>query len=292
MSPLTPAVPGRPATAWHSTLLLSNSGQLCSQRAFELTMPTQSFLPDVASCEDTNSRMLHAHSTTASSTHATRVMALSQSHMMQVRDKQGEHRMHIACHTGTSTAIYNITLEKNARSRAAEEAVCSAAVLSIAAFHCGVAPAEIPDWPSLPGTTAIDSVQRSTEDLGDPVQALLHGRVQCVEISGPPGDRTAVVDAPRAGACILPGSFNPLHDGHKCDLQGLHCSGEMRRAPRSNDSINNIWHLHCLLVICMSDRSLWLVAGNDVSQRVQNHGQLSGVVTADDHVHASMSLWT
>jgi hypothetical protein len=45
-----------------------------------------------------------------------------------------------------------------------------------------------------------------------PLQELLAGRVRCVEYSG----GHVFVDAPRGpGRVYLPGSFNPLHEGHK-----------------------------------------------------------------------------
>lgn len=45
-----------------------------------------------------------------------------------------------------------------------------------------------------------------------PLQDLLAGRVRCVEFSG----GCVYVDAPRGrGRVYLPGSFNPLHEGHK-----------------------------------------------------------------------------
>lgn len=47
------------------------------------------------------------------------------------------------------------------------------------------------------------------------LQDLLNGRVSCVEFSG----GNVYVDAPRRGRIYLPGSFNPLHDGHKELLQ-------------------------------------------------------------------------
>ena len=50
------------------------------------------------------------------------------------------------------------------------------------------------------------------EELGDPLQALLAGRARVVEFSG----GRVFVDAPRAGRLYLSGSFNPLHDGHRC----------------------------------------------------------------------------
>lgn len=45
----------------------------------------------------------------------------------------------------------------------------------------------------------------------DPLEELLSGRVSCVEFSG----GRVFVDAPRPGRVYLPGSFNPLHDGHR-----------------------------------------------------------------------------
>lgn len=41
---------------------------------------------------------------------------------------------------------------------------------------------------------------------------LLEGRVRSVEYSG----GQVIVDAPRRGRVYLPGSFNPLHEGHRC----------------------------------------------------------------------------
>jgi hypothetical protein len=47
------------------------------------------------------------------------------------------------------------------------------------------------------------------------LQQLLAGRVQCVEYSG----GNVYIDAPRGrNRVYLPGSFNPLHEGHKAML--------------------------------------------------------------------------
>lgn len=140
---------------------------------------------------------------------------------LQGKEKRGDHRIHIACHTGMSTATYDVTLEKNARTRAEEETVCSNAVLSVAAFHSGVAVTEIPAWPNLLHTTGADVVKEGSVDCIDPIQALLDGHIRCVEFSGSPDDRHVVLDAPRRGALILPGSFNPLHAGHRYGISSI-----------------------------------------------------------------------
>lgn len=54
-------------------------------------------------------------------------------------------------------------------------------------------------------------LQETEQSLGDPLAALAEGRVKSVEISG----GHVVCDAPRRGRVYLPGSFNPLHDGHR-----------------------------------------------------------------------------
>lgn len=50
-------------------------------------------------------------------------------------------------------------------------------------------------------------------ERGEPLREMLTGKIRTVEYSG----GQVVRDAPRAGRVYLPGSFNPLHDGHKCD---------------------------------------------------------------------------
>ncbi len=44
-----------------------------------------------------------------------------------------------------------------------------------------------------------------------PLAELLAGNVRCVELSG----GRALLDMPRPGRIYLPGSFNPLHAGHR-----------------------------------------------------------------------------
>ncbi len=64
-----------------------------------------------------------------------------------------------------------------------------------------------------PHTEEGDSVcWQETEDAApEPLQALLDGKLRAVEFAG----GQVVVDAPRRRRVYLPGSFNPLHDGHR-----------------------------------------------------------------------------
>lgn len=50
--------------------------------------------------------------------------------------------------------------------------------------------------------------------MGDPLEDMVAGKIRTVEFSG----GQVVLDAPRAGRVYLSGSYNPLHDGHRCDV--------------------------------------------------------------------------
>ena len=72
--------------------------------------------------------------------------------------------------------------------------------------------------------------QETEQSIGNPLVELLAGRVRSVEYSG----GQVIVDAPRRGRVYLPGSFNPLHEGHRC-ARGLgsrrHRKGVTARNP-------------------------------------------------------------
>ena len=129
------------------------------------------------------------------------------------RWKRGEHRAWAAVHDGTRTRVAGLNLEKGARDRAAEDAEASVLALTLLADASGV-PC------GLAAGAAGERVPEDVSDLGDPLRALVEGRAECVEVQpGPPGapPRT-LVDAPRRGRVVLPGSFNPVHAGHEALL--------------------------------------------------------------------------
>ncbi|KAK9839540.1 hypothetical protein WJX81_008400 [Elliptochloris bilobata] len=137
------------------------------------------------------------------------------------RPKQGEHKVCVATHDGLSTRYWSLRLAKGARDRAGEDVVASRMALHALAGACGGtlypgAPgvpldAALGLLPAARGAAEPESVQESMEEVGDPLQALLAGRACMVEFSG----GHVFVDAPRGGRLYLPGSFNPLHDGHR-----------------------------------------------------------------------------
>ncbi|GIL49814.1 hypothetical protein Vafri_6129 [Volvox africanus] len=78
------------------------------------------------------------------------------------------------------------------------------------AFTTAVPAARTPG-PSVVPSPPYDTLHDVWSAAEDPVQRLLRGEVRCVEFCG----REVVVDSPRRGRVYLPGSFNPLHAGHR-----------------------------------------------------------------------------
>lgn len=100
-------------------------------------------------------------------------------------------------------AHYTLRLEKGARTRGEEEDACSLLLIHALALACGVIPGFT--LPLLPG----DEMHHEG-DLS-PLTDLLQGRARHILVSQ---DGRALADAAVTGG-VLPGSFNPLHEGHR-----------------------------------------------------------------------------
>jgi len=120
------------------------------------------------------------------------------------RPKRGEHRFHVATASGRHPLAWSLTLTKGARDRAEEEAVVDAVLLNALAESAGIA--ERMSVPLLPG----EELHRESQPAGGFLDALLGGAwaAVCQEEDG-----RWRADAPPPQA-VLPGSFNPLHEGH------------------------------------------------------------------------------
>lgn len=120
------------------------------------------------------------------------------------RTKRGEHRAYIATWDDAGVTTDAVTLEKGLRERAGEEDVVSRLVISALARACNV-DAEI--------DLRLASSERLTTETArhdDPIQRLLDGNARWVTVH-PDGAMAVDADPPQA---LLPGSFNPLHQGH------------------------------------------------------------------------------
>lgn len=119
------------------------------------------------------------------------------------RPKRGPHRLHIALQTASLTAAWHLRLLKDRRSRAEEERLAGRLLLNIVAEACQVA--ERLSLDLLEG----EQIEASRVEAPPAWQELLLGRSETVRIG--PGD-----ESPKA---VLPGAFNPLHDGHRRMMQ-------------------------------------------------------------------------
>jgi hypothetical protein len=120
------------------------------------------------------------------------------------RPKRGDHRFHLAVDTGLSVTTHSLTLTKEAREREGEEDLLDRVLLNALSAAFGIATRL--DLPLLPG----EALQTETTSHTDALSAFLDGRGECVCVEP---DGRVHPDGPRP-TLLLPGSFNPLHEGH------------------------------------------------------------------------------
>ncbi|GAB4828873.1 hypothetical protein Ancab_018533 [Ancistrocladus abbreviatus] len=122
------------------------------------------------------------------------------------RPKLGEHRFHLSTRTADRLWLSTVTLSKGVRTRVEEEVVSSQFLLKALASACKV-PASFS--PALnESEVPIESEKQFNED--EELAQLLNGQI-CFKLY----DFSSEVHTSNAERKImLPGSFNPLHDGH------------------------------------------------------------------------------
>ena len=120
------------------------------------------------------------------------------------RPKRGEHRCHVAYWTGAASAVFSLTFVKGLRDRAGEDAVASRLTLTAFAEAAGVHSGL--DF----GLDDRERVDIERAAYPDAVQALAAGHVDHALVYA----GSAKADPPVGGG-VLPGSFNPLHRGHR-----------------------------------------------------------------------------
>ena len=129
------------------------------------------------------------------------------------RNRRGDNRAFIAAWDPSSATLWSLTLDKGLRDRAGEEDVVSRAVIHVLSEASGLEPALDPDSAvglGL-GITDGDRLESRTLPHADPLDQLLNGDVQWV-VRHSDGSLEAEGDVP---PLLLPGSFNPLHVGHR-----------------------------------------------------------------------------
>jgi nicotinamide mononucleotide (NMN) deamidase PncC len=122
------------------------------------------------------------------------------------RPRRGEHRFHIAFANADRTAHCTCVLAKGRRDRAAEEDIVSRAILLWLARGCGVA---APSPRSL--VDADEPYAERVVAAADAIDRLVAGGLDRVTVQP---DGQMVLSAPRP-LVLFPGSFNPMHEGHR-----------------------------------------------------------------------------
>ena len=148
--------------------------------------------------------------------------------------KKGPHRCHVATFGALGFAEYTLTMEKGRRDRWEEDGLASMLVVQALADAAAESEAtgdtdniiigniknknnKAASPVDVVGKHVVspgDVMERTSRPLGDPLEYLASGASDVVEYTR--GACTAVGVAPQPNNCVvLPGSFNPIHDGHR-----------------------------------------------------------------------------
>ncbi len=121
------------------------------------------------------------------------------------RPKRGDHRAFVSAWDDSSSATWSLTFHKGLRGRAGEEDVVSRLIVQALTEFSGLNP-EIEL-----GLTAGDSLEVERVSRPDALGQLLAGEAGWV-VCRPGGGMVVEGEVPPV---VLPGSFNPLHEGHR-----------------------------------------------------------------------------
>ena len=149
------------------------------------------------------------------------------------RPRRGEHRFHIAFANAVGIAHCTCVLAKGRRDRAAEEDLVSGAIVLWLARACGIA---APSPRSLIDADEhyAETVVAPEDTVGDTIDQLLAGELDRVTVQP---DGQIMLSAP-GHFVVLPGSFNPMHEGH---VLLARIAEEMRQQPLAFEiSVTNV----------------------------------------------------
>lgn len=131
--------------------------------------------------------------------------------------KRGEHGIYISCKSDNNMINFHLNLYKGInpnpfRTRQEEDDLCGKLIVCVCAYECGLLDNEsLLDFMSHNGLASEDSLTISN----DPIHELLNGKMKHL-ICRPQekGTFEFTQDFAVGKVVMLPGSFNPLHEGH------------------------------------------------------------------------------
>ncbi len=158
--------------------------------------------------------------------------------LVTLEPKRGAHRVHAAVQTASATHAATVELVKGARTRSQEEAVAAELMLALLAVACGHGLAAGSAGPECFEGLGLREEERVVRESFEPPvawQRLFTGAESVVPAVPAPGDEAA---KPGAGCVVFPGSFDPLHEGHRLMAR---IAGEIAEASVSFElSITNV----------------------------------------------------
>jgi hypothetical protein len=200
--------------------------------------------------------------------------------------KRGPHRIVVAVQTLAATTVAILELEKHARGRDEEEDLAAALVLArLAATAC---PARPPA--TLAGLRPGERVETATTLAQPEWQRLLAGATPalCIAAGQTIGSEPAAAAADRL---LFPGSFDPLHDGHRMMTS---IAEEIAERPVDYElSIANVdkplldYHEIESRIAQFADRTLWLTRAATFLEKIALFPGSTFVLGADTYVRLS-----
>lgn len=126
------------------------------------------------------------------------------------RVKAGEHKVFVGVHDSQCRRVRKLILRKGLRSRLSEDEVASRLIVG-ALGEASMGDNEVAGELLQEVLVEDEKVEVESKPWGDAITDLLDGKIDCVEFCGD----NIVVNAPRHQRAVLPGSFNPVHEGHR-----------------------------------------------------------------------------
>ncbi|MEI6241108.1 MAG: hypothetical protein WCR51_12010 [Planctomycetia bacterium] len=197
--------------------------------------------------------------------------------------KRGTHRIIVATQTLAATTVAMLELEKDARNRDDEEELAAALLLA----RLEAAADAAPRTRTINGLRSGERVEFEHTAAPPEWQRLLAGssRALCLAAGHTTESDTG---APAADRLLFPGSFDPLHDGHRTMAR---IAEEIAERPVDYElSIANVdkplldYHEIATRVAQFTDRTLWLTRAATFLEKVALFPQSTFVLGADTYV--------
>lgn len=200
-----------------------------------------------------------------------------------VAPKRGTHRIIVAIQTLATTTVATLELAKDTRTRDEEENLAAALFLAQLEASAGAASAE----PVIDGLRPGEQVLIESTPAPPEWQRLLAGSSRALCLAA--GTRAAShASAPVPDRLLFPGSFDPLHDGHRTMAR---IAEEIAERPVDYElSIANVdkplldYHEIAIRAAQFADRTLWLTRAATFLEKLTLFPHSTFVLGADTYV--------